>query len=46
MAAAPTFITQPTRWAGDEMDDLEALVAGVTQTSQSTLLLKKRKEMR
>jgi len=30
----------------DEIGELEALVSGVTQTSQSTLLLKKRKEMR
>ena len=30
----------------DDLGDLEALVSGVTQTSQSTLLLKKRKEMR
>jgi hypothetical protein len=32
--------------AGDRSSELEALVFGVTQTSQSTLLLKKRKEMR
>jgi hypothetical protein len=30
----------------DEINELEALVSGVTQTSQSTLLLKKKKEMR
>ena len=30
----------------DDVGELEALVSGVTQTSQSTLLLKKRKEMR
>ena len=30
----------------DDVGELEALVAGVTQTTQSTLLLKKRKEMR
>ena len=47
-----TFLTQPRAipdahdFEPDEIDDLEALVSGVTQTSQSTLLLKKRKEMR
>ena len=30
----------------EDVGELEALVAGVTQTTQSTLLLKKRKEMR
>eukprot|EP00518_Triparma_eleuthera_P006570 CAMPEP_0182479592 /NCGR_PEP_ID=MMETSP1319-20130603/34451_1 /TAXON_ID=172717 /ORGANISM="Bolidomonas pacifica, Strain RCC208" /LENGTH=350 /DNA_ID=CAMNT_0024681023 /DNA_START=138 /DNA_END=1187 /DNA_ORIENTATION=- len=30
----------------DEINELEALVSGVTQRSQSTLLLKKKKEMR
>ena len=29
----------------DEINELEALVSGVTQTSQSTLLLKKKKEV-
>eukprot|EP00753_Platysulcus_tardus_P021337 PLAT8843.1.p1 GENE.PLAT8843.1~~PLAT8843.1.p1 ORF type:complete len:409 (+),score=182.94 PLAT8843.1:61-1287(+) len=52
MAALPssTFITQPRlqleEYPPDEIGDLEALVSGVTQSSQSTLLLKKRKEMR
>jgi len=46
-----TFITQVPRnnlddYPTDEIGELEALVSGVTQTSQSTLLLKKRKEMR
>jgi hypothetical protein len=45
-----TFITQPKinldEYPTDEIGELEALVSGVTQTSQSTLLLKKRKEMR
>ena len=43
------FITQPQTindYQSDEIGELEALVSGVTQTSQSTLLLKKRKEMR
>ena len=44
------FITQVPHSASDYPHDdhaeLEALVSGVTQTSQSTLLLKKRKEMR
>jgi len=45
-----TFLTQPKinldEYPTDEIGELEALVSGVTQTSQSTLLLKKRKEMR
>ena len=46
-----TFLTavQPAPfddYATDDVGELEALVAGVTQTTQSTLLLKKRKEMR
>ena len=45
-----TFLTQPRvnldDYPTDEIGELEALVSGVTQTSQSTLLLKKRKEMR
>ena len=46
-----TFLTavQPAPFddfATDDVGELEALVAGVTQTTQSTLLLKKRKEMR
>jgi chromosome segregation ATPase len=45
-----TFLTQPRvnldDYPTDDMGELEALVSGVTQTSQSTLLLKKRKEMR
>jgi len=43
------FITQVPRQKNetrDEIAELEALVSGVTQTSQSTLLLKKKKEMR
>ena len=45
------FVTQSARvnydeYPVDEHGELEALVSGVTQTSQSTLLLKKRKEMR
>ncbi|GMI51332.1 hypothetical protein ScalyP_jg7472 [Parmales sp. scaly parma] len=45
------FITQVPRQRAsnetrDEIAELEALVSGVTQTSQSTLLLKKKKEMR
>ena len=44
------FITQVPRQKKeghrDEIAELEALVSGVTQTSQSTLLLKKKKEMR
>ena len=50
--SSATFITQPKGISFDDFapDDyageLEALVSGVSQTSQSTLLLKKRKEMR
>ena len=48
--SSSTFITQPKinldDYPTDEIGELEALVSGVTQTSQSTLLLKKRKEMR
>lgn len=46
------FLTQTgTRRAGQvedavDADQLEEMVAGVAQTSQSTLLLKKKKEMR
>lgn len=46
----PTFITEgkapPEELVEDDLADLQALVSGVTQTSQSTLLLKKRKQMR
>ena len=54
-AAPATFITETQGDAFDapfedlfaeDVGELEALVAGVTQTTQSTLLLKKRKEMR
>ena len=41
------FWSQPAPFddfATDDVGELEALVAGVTQTTQSTLLLKKRKE--
>lgn len=46
-----TFITETGAGeidygVGDDIGELETLVSGVTQTSQSTLLLKKRKEMR
>ena len=45
-----TFLTEgkppPEELAEDDLGDLQALVSGVTQTSQSTLLLKKRKQMR
>ena len=50
-----TFLTETQDQAFDapfedlfaeDVGELEALVAGVTQTTQSTLLLKKRKEMR
>ena len=45
-----TFITETRAtlddFPADDVGELEALVSGVTQTSQSTLLLKKRKEMR
>ncbi|GMH66401.1 hypothetical protein TrRE_jg11561 [Triparma retinervis] len=52
--ADASFITavpqQPERSSAraykDEINELEALVSGVTQTSQSTLLLKKKREMR
>lgn len=53
--APATFITETGGDAFDapfedlfaeDVGELESLVAGVTQTSQSTLLLKKRKEMR
>ena len=37
---------QSTNAPSDSLTELEALVSGVTQTSQSTLLLKKKKEMR
>lgn len=47
------FLTQKGKRRGDkaaddavDADQLEEMVAGVTQTSQSTLLLKKKKEMR
>lgn len=46
------FVTQKGKRRGGEADDavdadqLEEMVAGVAQTSQSTLLLKKKKEMR
>ena len=47
---ATTFITETRAtlddFPADDVGELEALVSGVTQTSQSTLLLKKRKEMR
>ena len=54
-SAPATFITETGGDAFDapfedlfaeDVGELESLVAGVTQTSQSTLLLKKRKEMR
>ena len=50
-ASPGTFLTavQPAPfddYVTDDIGELEALVAGVTQTTQSTLLLKKRKEMR
>lgn len=46
------FVTQKGKRRGDQAEDavdadqLEEMVAGVAQTSQSTLLLKKKKEMR
>lgn len=44
--ALPAYIVDSEELVDDDLGDLEALVSGVTQTSQSTLLLKKRKEMR
>lgn len=46
------FVTQKGKRRGGQAEDavdadqLEEMVAGVAQTSQSTLLLKKKKEMR
>lgn len=46
------FVTQKEKRRGGQAEDavdadqLEEMVAGVAQTSQSTLLLKKKKEMR
>lgn len=45
------FLTQKGKRRGEaddaiDSDQLEEMVAGVAQTSQSTLLLKKKKEMR
>ena len=45
-ARAPAIDAPFEDFGDDDMGELEALVAGVTQTTQSTLLLKKRKDMR
>ena len=45
LTQVPGQASSNARTHSDEINELEALVSGVTQISQSTLLLKKKKEM-